>query len=430
MNYSVVAGWLIIAMIIVSLVVRSRRPRTPVWSIMAFASFTAVVSGLVPLDELGTAINLDVILFLIGMFSIVSLAESSGLLSAIAAWFISLFRSPVLLVYASSLFFGVLAAVAMNDTVALVGPPIAYTVARALGVNPTAMFLLLAFSLTIGSVMTPIGNPQNVLIATGSGLQAPFLKFVLYLSIPTLLNLLITPYILMKVYGVKLRRTGGLLVVPQEQIRNKRDAALALVGLVASIALLVANDVLELLGLPHVTHRGFLPFLVASALYVLASEPRRVIGGVDWGTVVFFIAMFISMEGVWRSGALNPLLSLLLPSRSDSVVTDLLLITALSVIGSQLVSNVPFAQLMLKYMHDLGYTEGDAHAWIALAMATTIAGNLTLFGAASNIIILEYLESRMGSTITFKEFLRVGALVTLVNVVVYCTFLALAFYLL
>lgn len=74
--------------LVTSLVLRSRRTYIPVWSIMAFSAFVTVVTGLVSFDEIGLVVDLDVILFLIGMFSLVSLAESSGLLSALTAWFI------------------------------------------------------------------------------------------------------------------------------------------------------------------------------------------------------------------------------------------------------------------------------------------------------------------------------------------------------
>jgi len=75
-------------------------------------------------------------------------------------------------------------------------------------------------------------------------------------------------------------------------------------------------------------------------------------------------------------------------------------------------SNVPFVKLFINYMKTLGYTGEDCSSWLTLAMASTIAGNLTILGAASNIIILEVLESRMNTTITFMEFLKVGAIVT------------------
>jgi Na+/H+ antiporter NhaD/arsenite permease-like protein len=83
-------------------------------------------------------------------------------------------------------------------------------------------------------------------------------------------------------------------------------------------------------------------------------------------------------------------------------------------------------RLFIKYLKNLGYGSGDDVTWITLAMSSTVAGNLTLLGAASNIIMLEYLESRMGTTITFTDFLKVGALVTLANIAVYLPFLALS----
>jgi Na+/H+ antiporter NhaD/arsenite permease-like protein len=82
-DYKTVVGLGITVFLTVSLVMRSRRPQIPVWSIMAFTSFLTIVSGLVGLDELESVIDLDVILFLIGMFTIVGLAESSGLLAMV-----------------------------------------------------------------------------------------------------------------------------------------------------------------------------------------------------------------------------------------------------------------------------------------------------------------------------------------------------------
>jgi Na+/H+ antiporter NhaD/arsenite permease-like protein len=143
-----------------------------------------------------------------------------------------------------------------------------------------------------------------------------------------------------------------------------------------------------------------------------------VLSGVDWGTIVFFITMFVTMEGVWRSGVLQPLLNIILPAKSCGFIS-ILRITIASILLSQLLSNVPFTKLFIEYMKSLGYTGNDKSEWIALAMSSTIAGNLTILGAASNVIILEVLESRMGTTITFTEFLKIGAIVTLANTTIY-----------
>lgn len=87
-----------------------------------------------------------------------------------------------------------------------------------------------------------------------------------------------------------------------------------------------------------------------------------------------------------------------------------------------MLSNAPFTKLFIDYMHSLGYGQQDVDAWLALAMSSTIAGNLRVLGAASNIIILEVLENRMGTTITFTEFLKVGTIVTAINTLVYLVF--------
>jgi len=413
-------GLTVLVYIVASLILRSRRPWIPVWCIMAFASFMTILFGLVSFDDVSSVIDLDVILFLIGMFSLVGLANSSGLLELISLWFISIFRRRVTLIYGSSILFGVLAAFAVNDTVALMGPPIAYTLSRVTGIDPKFMFLLLAFSLTIGSVMTPIGNPQNLLIAIESGVEAPFITFIIKLAIPTMVNLLLTTYVMLKVFKIK---DGEVRIglIPHEVLRSRRDAVLAGLGILLTIALLVINDVLELYGAPHIRYRGVIPFVVAAGTYLLTTKPRDVLSEVDWGTIVFFITMFITMEGIWSSGVLQPLLNLLLPTKEYGI-SSILRITISSIILSQLLSNVPFVKLFIKYMNDLGYRGSDTAEWLTLAMSSTIAGNLTILGAASNVIILEVLESRMKSTITFIEFLKIGCLITTVNILIYLIF--------
>ncbi|MEM2428956.1 MAG: SLC13 family permease [Nitrososphaerales archaeon] len=171
--YNAIIGFATLLLLIITLIIRGKVTRIPIWSIMSFTAFITVIFNLVNFDDLGIIIDMDVILFLIGMFSMVGLAESSGLLNAIATWFISKFKHKKALIYGSSLMFGLLAAVAVNDTIALMGPPIAYTISRVAKIKPKMMFLLLAFSITIGSTMTPIGNPQNILITIGSGMKAP-----------------------------------------------------------------------------------------------------------------------------------------------------------------------------------------------------------------------------------------------------------------
>lgn len=418
-----VVASLILVMIFVSLLVRYRNPRTPVWAFMAFYSFISVATDLISVDQIVYAVDVEVILFLIGMFSIVSIADSSGLLDLVAWRIMIVPRRVYSLLIMYSLAMGVLSAVAVNDTVAVIGPPIAYAISRATGIDPTVLVLLLAYSITIGSVMTPIGNPQNMLIATESGLRTPLITFLYYLALPTLINLVVTPLIVARLYGLRNNRIS-IGVVPQELLRHRRNALIGGVSLLVVILVLLVNDIMGALGLYHTRYIGFIPFIVAAGAYLFVERPREIIRNVDWGTIIFFITMFITMRAVWDSGVLYSLLKTMAPLATDNMYMRLLEIELVSILLSQFLSNVPFTKVFIDYIN---YVRDGVHIaereWVALAMSSTIAGNLTLLGAASNIIILESLESRYGRTISSLEFMKIGAVVTAVNIVVYNVFL-------
>ncbi|MEM3833391.1 MAG: SLC13 family permease [Thermoprotei archaeon] len=223
MTFQYLLGWLMLIMLISFLMLRSRNPKMPVWAFMSFLAFLSIIGRLVSIEELPTVIDLNVIFFLIGMFSIVSLAESSGLLSLLSYWFITKLKSTYSIMIVASIIFGLMAAFAVNDTIAVMGPPIIYMISRATGISLEALLLVLAFSITIGSVTTPMGNPQNVLISVSSGMKAPFISFIFYLFVPTLINLIITPVIIS--FLLKVPRKGiELGLIAEESLKNKRDA--------------------------------------------------------------------------------------------------------------------------------------------------------------------------------------------------------------
>lgn len=416
-----VVSVLLVIYLVVAIASRTKYPKVPIWVIMMFSAFVVVITDLIPLDKIGEHVDLNVVFFLIGMFSIVSIAESSGLLNFVSTWFITKFKSRKTVLVASSLLFGLMAAITVNDSVALIGPPLAYLISKSTGVSTELIILLLMFSLTIGSTMTPLGNPQNMLIATSSGMNAPFIEFIKYLAIPTILNLIITPLVLMKLFKVEDQKVS-LVLIPQETIKNKRDAYIGAVGLVVTVALIVGNDVMAILGKPHVVARGFIPMIVAAGLYIAVSDPRKVLKGVDWGSILFFIGMFITMDGIWEGGVLEKIFYLIMPNKLEGIASTLPIVVS-SLVLSQVLSNVPFVKLFLNYMKNLGYSGSNVLEWILLAMASTIAGNLTILGAASNVIVLEALESKYNSTISFWDFLKYGFLVTLINILVYAIFI-------
>jgi Na+/H+ antiporter NhaD/arsenite permease-like protein len=167
--------------------------------------------------------------------------------------------------------------------------------------------------------------------------------------------------------------------------------------------------------------------LGAAALYLVSGSDRKdILKSVDYSVLVFFAAMFVVTSALWSSGAYSCRIFLShIPAPSpNNLFQSNAIISVVSILLSQILSNVPFVALYNFVMLNNGFG-GDAHVsqWMMLASASTIAGNLTILGAASNIIIIDVAESKNVKTFTFLEFFKIGGLVTLANVVIYYLFI-------
>jgi Na+/H+ antiporter NhaD/arsenite permease-like protein len=158
---------------------------------------------------------------------------------------------------------------------------------------------------------------------------------------------------------------------------------------------------------------------LSAALPAILMSRRRfeILRKMDWSTLAFFTAMFVLMKSVWDTGFFQGLLA-----ETGVDIASIAAITAISAVLSQFVSNVPLVAL---YLPVLSHMNAGPRALMALAAASTVAGNLFILGAASNVIIIQAAEKRAGQTVTFWEFTRVGAPLTLINCFVYWIFLTL-----
>jgi Na+/H+ antiporter NhaD/arsenite permease-like protein len=145
--------------------------------------------------------------------------------------------------------------------------------------------------------------------------------------------------------------------------------------------------------------------------------------------------MFVFTYGLWSTGIVHLVLSYFpTPDKNDTVQSNAI-ISAISITLSQLLSNVPFVAIYNMVMINNGFANGvhgsgsgsndNTSQWMMLAAACTIAGNLTVLAAASNIIIVESAESRGIKAFTFFEYFKIGVIVTLANIVVYYFFILL-----
>lgn len=409
MNFSIA----VLAVVFVLIAVRRvGHVRIPMWLSMTGGALAVLVTGeIAPLDAL-RAIDLDVMLFLFGMFVVGQALVASGYLYCLADRLFGRVASSGGLLFAVILGAGVASALLMNDTLAIVATPLMIRLAQAHRMEPKVLLLALAYAVTIGSVMSPIGNPQNLLIALRGGLADPFTSFLYALGAPTLINLVVA-YAVLRVYyrdafhAVPLQHHPAALTDPA-LARLARLSLCVLTGfIVVKIALIAAGVAFDL-RLSYIA--------LAAALPLLLLSPRRValLRDMDGPTLVFFAAMFVLMASVWQSGFFQARLG-----EMALDVTAPAVVMGVSVVLSQFISNVPLVALYLPLLDQAGATQA---AWMALAAGSTVAGNFLILGAASNVIILQNAE-RHRVAIGFYEFARVGVPLGLINVVVYAAYL-------
>jgi Na+/H+ antiporter NhaD/arsenite permease-like protein len=415
------------------------------------------------------SINLDVIGFLFGMFSIVSALDKSGVLKLVSTKMLSRTENnPDLILMVFVVGMGLLSAFLVNDTIALLGIPLVIYVSKRISIRSSILLIALSFGITVGSTMTTIGNPQNLLIALQSGIPLPFTTFLRLLGIPTIVNLFVT-YFILKVYYRKefllIKKKTKIITTtnnhhpqshsidkkqqyikeenlishdaddPNEDatsltgasIVNPRLAKLSIVILSATIAGFIISETIQFAFHIASLSLSVIAMLGATALYALSSQRRNILVSVDYSVLVFFAAMFVFTSGLWSSGIISLAISHFPSPDRHNILQSNAIISAISIALSQVLSNVPFVAIYNTVMINNGFVDNDGanttSQWMMLAAASTIAGNLTILAAASNIIIIEAAESRGIKAFTFFEFFKIGGIVTLANIAIYYLFI-------
>ena len=432
---------------------RSKLKNIPFWLIMSIGAILVLGFGVISVDLAMKSVNIQVIGFLFGMFSITSALEKSGVLNYVIQKILIRIKKVKYILMIIVILSGFLAAFIVNDTAAIIIIPFAISISKQLGIKPSVILISIAMGINIGSVMTPIGNPQNLLIASQSGISMPFITFLAILGPPTIINLFLSGLVL-SFYYKKNIHTKSLLQEHNPDscddynnydYNNRFDdgdsriksnltrfsfankfAKISVIVFLSTIAVIIISEVFNILFEVIYLDIGTVSLLGAASLYIFCKERIPILKSVNYSVLIFFISMFIFTSALWTSGLIPDILRLFPPINSDNtynLVYDNAIISAVSIILSQILSNVPFVATYNLYMIQNGFDGDDVYAWLMLAAASTIAGNLTIFGAASNIIIMQTAESRGVKVFTFLEFLKIGSVITGLNITVFYLFL-------
>jgi Na+/H+ antiporter NhaD/arsenite permease-like protein len=398
---------IVLAAVFVLIAIRQiGRYNLKIWQIMLGGAIAVLISGQISLPDALEAINIEVMLFLFGMFIVGEAMVESGYLSTLSHRFFSYARTPDQMVFFILFGIGFLSALLMNDTLAIIGTPLVLGLATKFRISPKLMLLSLAIAITTGSVMSPIGNPQNLLIAVNSGMDAPFVTFSQYLLFPSLISLGVA-FVLLRFY---FRTDFSNRVLEHDPVLPVDTKFFLPVKCSLAIVLILAvtNIIASLFGGKILVPLPFIALCAAVPVILLSTNRVKLLKNIDWLTLVFFAAMFVLIESVWQTGFFQSFVN-------QSMITSIPMILLTSTIISQFISNVPFVALFQPIIMQTGGTTAQL---MALGAGSTIAGNLTILGAASNVIIIQNAE-KQGETLTFLEFAKVGIPLTLLQLVVY-----------
>ncbi len=384
---------------------------------IAWAGAAVVLAtGLLGFDKAVASIDFATLALLLGMMVLVGALRISGFFSRLAGWALARVRGPAGLLAATMALAGVLSAFLVNDVVCLALTPLVLHLARRLRLDPKPHLVGLALASNIGSVATLTGNPQNMIV--GSLSRISYLRFAAKLAPVAASGLVVGFLVTAWVFRASLRtrlteepRWPDYAPLPEGE---PPDAGLLLKGLavtLGAVALFFAGAPLEVVALG------------AAAIMLLGRlKPEAVYREVDWGLLVMFAGLFVVVRSfevhVVRAWGLDGCEWL-----ANDPVGHLSLVTAAL---SNLVSNVPAVLLFPRVIAAMPAGQQEV-AWLAVAMSSTLAGNLTVLGSVANLIVLEGAR-REGTKVTLMEYCKAGIPVTLLTLALGVAWLWLARY--
>ncbi|HXF96624.1 MAG TPA: SLC13 family permease [Gemmatimonadales bacterium] len=359
-----------------------------------------VVFGVLTLDQAYTAVDFDVLVFLLGLMLIVGYLEVGGFFEWAAQGLLRRARTPPRLLLGVVVGGGALSAFFVNDTVCLMATPVLLAALTPLRVRPTPYLLGLVMGSNVGSVLSVTGNPQNMLVGIWSG--ATFGGFLVGMLPVALGGLAITYGYLRWAFAPDLRAPFGVRL---DSVPVALDRPLVIKGLVVfggAVAAWLAGGSLPLVA------------IACGAIMVAIAyrDPAYAIERVEWALLLFFAALFVVMRGLERTGAVEWLDTRALAlARQGSPLLAATVVSGVMLALSNLISNVPAVMLWRNVVPEL--PDPDL-MWRVVAMSSTFAGNLLLIGSMANLIVAERAEAR-GVRIGFWEYARAGVPVTLLT---------------
>ncbi|MGB2955016.1 MAG: ArsB/NhaD family transporter [Anaerolineales bacterium] len=391
-----------------ALIVSERLHRT----ISALLGGIAMILFVIPQELAFQAIDWNVIFLLAGMMIIANVLKETGLFQWIALQAVRLGKGePYRVLIILSLITAVASALLDNVTIVVLIAPVTLFVASTLRVNPVPFLIAEILASNIGGMATLIGDPPNILI--GSAAEIDFISFLLNLGPISFIILMVFFGLAHWLFNKELTIHGqdGTPIPELDTDALITDPVLLRKSLIVMTGVILGFLVHGALHLEPAT----IALTGATLLMIWGkTDPHLALREIEWTTLFFFFGLFITVEAIVHVGLIEIVADAALRiTGSDVTLTSLLLIW-FSAIASGIVDNIPYTATMIPIVKSLSQVMPAEPLWWSLALGACLGGNLTIVGAAANVVVVSLAE-KSGHPISFKHFLRYGAIITIMS---------------
>ena len=373
-------------------------------------------------------ISFDVIFLLIGMMILVHIASRSGVFKWMAIGLLKLTKGhPKMVLFTLAAFTAVASAFLDNVTTVVLMMPVTFVIAKEFDTDPIPFLITEVLASNIGGTATLIGDPPNIIIGARAGLS--FMDFLNELTVIVTLIFLTVVSVLIFLFRKSLKSTPEKMahVANLDNSKTITDKGLMIRSMI-TLALVILGFVTH-----DITHIDAYVFAVAGASFLLLFEkPKEIYRDVEWLTIFFFVGLFIIIGGFEANGGIAFLADKLIQFTSGSLDIATMLILWGSGLLSGIIDNIPYtatmAPLIAQVQHTIPYSGAGHHPlWWALSLGACLGGNLTIIGAAANVIVSETATVK-GHPISFMRFMKYGALATFISLALSSVYLFVRYF--
>ncbi len=361
-------------------------------------------------------IDFNVIFLLVSMMILVLIATKSGVFTWIANELLKLTKgNPVKILFALGLFTAVVSAFLDNVTTVILVMPITFAIAKQLEINPVPILITEVFCSNIGGTSTLIGDPPNIIIGSAAGFS--FMDFVVELAPIIAVILLVVLAFLALVFKKDLVTTeekmkkvaeidnSKTITDKKHMIRSMSVLGLVILGFILHDLIHVETCVVAMIG---------------ASILMLFEKPTELLEKVEWNTIFFFVGLFIIIGGIEASGGIKLMAEWLLRVTNGSQEATSLMILWGSGIISGIIDNIPYTATMSPMLVEIQKTMGADYTyplWWALSLGACLGGNMTIIGAAANVIVSEN-AAKEGHPIGFMQFMKYGIPTVVISLII------------